>query len=234
MNLWQRFSKLLGGGVDAIGVVFDRATSRLIGTPEERRQMAFSIALVALSAKMAKADGVVTFDEVTAFRRFVQYPASQARNVERLFDIAHRDSAGYQSYARRIATLYQPGDPIVVDLVDGLFDIAGADSMIHDAEVAYLEDVARLLGLSAADFERIKVRHVVPEEGDPYVILGVDRSLSFDELRRQYRKIVAEQHPDKLIAHGVPEEFIAIATQRLAVINDAFDRIERERRPGKG
>lgn len=233
MNLWQRFSKLLGDGVDAIGAVFDRVTSRVIGTPEERRQMAFSVALVALSAKMAKADGVVTFDEVAAFQRFVHYPASQARNVERLFEIAHRDVAGYESYARRVASLYPPEDPILVDLIDGLFDIARADSMIHEAEVAYLADVARIVGLSEADFERIKARHVVPEEGDPYAILGVDRGLSFDALRRHYRRLVAEQHPDRLMAHGVPEEFIAIATQRLAVINDAWDRIEKERGRGE-
>ncbi|MGD9739157.1 MAG: TerB family tellurite resistance protein [Bauldia sp.] len=233
MNLWQRFSKLLGDGVDAIGAVFDRVTSRVIGTPEERRQMAFSVALVALSAKMAKADGVVTFDEVAAFQRFVHYPVSQARNVERLFEIAHRDAAGYESYARRVASLYPPEDPILVDLIDGLFDIARADSMIHEAEVAYLADVARIVGLSEADFERIKARHVVPEEGDPYAILGVDRGLSFDALRRHYRRLVAEQHPDRLMAHGVPEEFIAIATQRLAVINDAWDRIEKERGRGE-
>lgn len=231
MNLWQRFTRVIGDGVDAMGGVFDRISSRVIGSPEERRHLAFSVAMVALSAKMAKADGVVTFDEIRAFRKLVEYPDSQARHIERLFDLARLDSAGFESYARRIASLYEPDDPLLRDIVDGLFSIAKADSIIHEAELAYLAEVARLFGLSDAVFDQIKVRHVVPEEGDPYLILGIARAASFDDLRRHYRGLVAEHHPDKLIARGVPPEFVAIANQRLAIINVAWDRIEKERRP---
>jgi DnaJ like chaperone protein len=229
MSIWQSFARILSGRVEAIGVLFDRLGDRLIGSREERRQMAFSVAMVALSAKMAKADGVVTLDEVHAFKRLVEYPPSQARYVERLFEIAHRDTAGFESYARKIAGLYEPHDPILGDIVDGLFDIAKADRLIHEAEIAYLAKVARRLGLGDDDFERIRLRHVVPAEGDPYLILGVGRNLSFAELRSAYRRLVAEHHPDRLIARGVPPEFIAIANERLATINVAWERIEKER-----
>lgn len=232
MSLWQRFTTLLGEGVEAIGGLFDRVAARFSGDPEDRRHMTFSIAIVALSAKMAKADGVVTFDEVAAFKRIAEYPESQARHIDRLFDIARRDVAGYQSYAAKIAALYEPGDPIFGDIIDALFQIAGADNLIHELEIAYLADVARAFGMSDAEFERIKLRHVVPEDGDPYVILGVDRSMSFDALQEAYRALVAENHPDKMIARGLPPEFVAIANHRLAAINVAWDRIEEERRPG--
>ncbi len=231
MSLWQRFTKVLGDGVEATSGLIDRVSARLGGDPEDRKQMTFSIAIVALAAKMAKADGVVTFDEITAFRRLVAYPESQARHVERLFDLARRDVAGYESYAARIAALYEPNDPIFTDIVDALFEIAGADNFIHEAEIAYLAGVASVFGISALQFERIKLRHTMPEEGDPYLILGADRTLSFDELRKRYRKLVAENHPDRLLARGVPPEFVAVANRRLAAINVAWDRIEMERRP---
>ena len=231
MELWQRFTGFLSGGVEAMGGLFDRIAARFSSDPEDKRQMAFSIAIVALSAKMAKADGVVTFDEVAAFKRLVAYPENQAKHVERLFDLARRDVAGYESYAAKIAGLYDKGDPILVDIIDALFDIAGADSLIHDAEIDFLAKVAEAFGMSERQFEAIKARHVVPEEGDPYLILGADRSDSFDELRRRYRELVAENHPDRLIARGVPPEFVAVANHRLAAINVAWDRIEAERRP---
>jgi DnaJ like chaperone protein len=230
-TLWQRFTDFLGGGVEAMGGLIDRIAGRLAGDPEDRKHMAFSIAIVALSAKMAKADGVVTFDEIESFRRLVAYPENQARHVERLFELARRDVAGFESYATKIGSLYQPDDPMLVDIMDSLFEIAGADSLVHDAEIAYLARVAELFGLSAAAFERIKLRHVVPEEGDPYAILGLDRSMSYDELRKRYREQVAENHPDKLMARGVPPEFAVVATRRLAALNVAWDRIEAERRP---
>jgi DnaJ like chaperone protein len=231
MNLWQRFTKLLGNSAEAMGGLIDRIAARLGGDPEDRKQMTFSIAIVALSAKMAKADGVVTFDEIAAFKRLVAYPENQARHVERLFDLARRDVAGYESYATKIAALYDPGDPILTDILDALFEIAGADNFIHEAELAYLAGVASAFGLSPLQFERIKLRHTMPEEGDPYLILGIDRSQSYDDLRRRYRELVAENHPDRLLARGVPAEFVAVANRRLAAINVAWDRIDMERRP---
>ena len=144
-GLWQRFSDFLGGGVDAMSGLIDRIASRLSGDPEDRKHMAFSVAIVALSAKMAKADGVVTFDEVDSFRRLVSYPENQAKHVERLFELARRDVAGFESYASKIGALYEPHDPMLVDIMDALFEIAGADTLVHDAEIAYLARVAEFV-----------------------------------------------------------------------------------------
>jgi DnaJ like chaperone protein len=96
--------------------------------------------------------------------------------------------------------------------------------------MAYLSRIAELFGIAEADFERIAARHVVPEEGDPYLILGMVRGSEFAELQRQYRKLVVENHPDRLIARGLPPEAIALANDRLAAINHAWERVEAERR----
>jgi DnaJ like chaperone protein len=233
MAIWQRIAGFAGGSIGVVGAFLDRIATAVVGTrdPEARRQFAFSMSMIALSAKMAKADGIVTRDEVAAFRRMFHFPPEETRNVERLFNLARRDVAGFELYASRLAALYEPGDSILGDIVDGLFGIARADSFVHEAEIDYLAEVARRFGLADIEFERIKARHVIPEEGDPYAILGFDRSLDFDELRRAYRRLAGDGHPDRLLARGVPPEFVAIANQRLAAINAAWDRIEAERRP---
>jgi DnaJ like chaperone protein len=199
------------------------------GDPEARREYAFTAAIVSLAAKMAKADGVVTRLEVNAFRRLFSVPAGEERNVQRLFDLARQDVAGYDAYAARIAGLYGRGAPVMEDILDALFAIATADDLVHEAELAYLADVAEILGVEQAAFERIKARHVVPQEGDPYLLLGAERGMSDAELRRHYLALVADTHPDRLIARGVPQEFLVIATRRLAVINSAWDRVAAER-----
>jgi DnaJ like chaperone protein len=221
-----------GSGAGAVGALLAWTGGLFagIGDPALRRQVAFSVALIALAAKMAKADGVVTQSEVAAFRRLFSMPASEEAKVTRLFDLAKRDVAGYDSYAARVAALYQDSPETLVDVLDGLFFIAGADGAVHAAELVYLEDVARIFGIIGAAFERIVARHAVGSEGDPYLILGVDRSWPFGEIRARYRKLVADNHPDVMIGRGMPEDFIAIANDRLAAINRAWERVESEQR----
>jgi DnaJ like chaperone protein len=233
MGIWQLIGSIVEGGAGAAGAVFDWAGGLLsgIGDPVARRQVAFSMAMIALSAKMAKADGVVTVEEVAAFRTLFAMPEGEARNVVRLFDLAKRDVAGFEVYARRIAALYADDPPFLEDVVDGLFAIARADGAVHEAEFVYLRRVAAIFDINDRAFERIAARHVVTEEGDPYLILGVDRSFDFAAIRRRYRQLAADNHPDRLIARGVPEEFLVIATARLAAINRAYERIEQERKP---
>jgi DnaJ like chaperone protein len=231
MTIWQRIGDALDGGAGAASAVLEWAGSLCasIADPAARRQVAFSVAMIALSAKMAKADGIVTSDEVRAFRDIFVVSASEQRNVTRLFNLATRDVAGFESYAAKIRALY--GDDVdgLTDVVDGLFAIARADGAVHEAELVYLERVAAIFGIDGIGFERIAARHVVAPEGDPYLILGVDRSTALAEIRRHYLKLVAENHPDRLVARGLPPEAIAIGNGRLASINRAYERIERER-----
>jgi DnaJ like chaperone protein len=235
MTIWQRLGDLLRQlpGYctlgDALDGLVETVRTALLGSPEDRRQVAFSVSMIALSAKMAKADGVVTRDEVAAFEQLFDIPPAEHENVARLFNLAKQDVAGFDAYARKLAALFDPGSPVFEDIIDGLFHIAKADGVVHEAELVFLEHVAAIFGIPEAAFVRITSRHVVPEEGDPYAILGIDRDASNEDVKRHYRRIVAETHPDKLIARGVPAEFLAIATAKLAALNGAYDRIRRER-----
>ncbi len=198
------------------------------GDPETRAQVAFSAAMIALSAKMAKADGVVTAEEVEAFRELFQIPDGEADNVSRLYNLAKQDVAGYDAYASRVATLFANDPDILQDVLDGLFHIAKADGIVHDDELAFIFDVAAIFGIDEVTFEAIRMRHV--EVGsDPYLILGAERDWDMKQIKAHYRRLVRENHPDRLTARGVPAECISIANDRLAAINDAFAHIERLR-----
>jgi DnaJ like chaperone protein len=233
MSIWNHIGDACEAGTGAVTHVFEWIGALFGADPAVRRQVAFSIALIALSAKMAKADGVVTADEVSAFRSIFVVSESEERNVSRLFNLAQKDVAGFEAYARRIADFYGADREGLTDVVDGLFAIARADGAVHEAEYIYLERVAGIFGIGEREFERIAARHVIGPEGDPYRILGVGRALALPDIRRAYLKLVAENHPDRLLSRGLPEEALKLATDRLAAINRAFERIERERGPAE-
>lgn len=233
MSVWTRLGEFLtrapgnafSGMAEALRTMFQ-------GDPELRRRVAFSIAMIALSAKMAKADGVVTQDEVVAFQEIFAVPPREHRNVARLYNLAKQDTAGFEAYAERMAGLCGSGEEncaMLEDILDGLFHIAKADGMVHEREVAFLRRVAEIFAISDNHFERILARHAITGASDPYAVLGVERGVPFEEVRRCYRRLVVENHPDRLIARGVPEEFLAIANSRLAAINAAFESIEKSR-----
>jgi len=172
------------------------------------KDVIFTTGLIALSAKMAKADGVVLRSEVDAFERLVEVPPEEHRNVVRLFDLAKATTDGFEAYAGQIADAFH--------------------GFVHEAELAYVHRVAAILGFGDRDFDRIAARHVKRPD-DPYLVLGADRSLSDVALRQHYLRLVQDIHPDREIARGLPPEAVKIATQRLAAVNAAWDRIVDER-----
>jgi len=184
--------------------------------------------MIALSAKMAKADGTVTRDEIETFDRLFRVPQSEKANVHRVFNFARRDTAGFEAYATQIARIYAGNPGLLEDIMDGLFEIAKADGVFHPGEAAFLERVAEIFGFAPNEYRRIRATHF-KDAADPYVILGVSFTATEEEIRRTYRRLVRENHPDSLIARGVPEEFVKLATDKLATINTAFDTIEKER-----
>jgi len=221
----------LGGPIGAlVGGIAGHVLVDREGAPfgKPPRDVLFTMGLVALAAKMAKADGVVVDVEVKAFEQVVEVPEGEHARVRRLFDLAMQTSDGFESYARQIGGAFKDEPALLEDVLDGLFHIAKADEAVHEAEYAYLKSVAEIFGFSESEFERIAARHVMRVD-DPYLILKADRAMSDDELKRHYRKLVAENHPDREIARGLPPEAIKIATDRLAAINAAWERIAAER-----
>lgn len=224
-SLGQLLRDLASSGVSTIEALVERVRASYSDDRATRRRVAFSVAMIALSAKMAKADGVVSQAEISAFRRIFKIPPQEVRNVFRLYDLAQQDTAGFESYAARMRSLCETGDEdcaLLGDVLDGLFHIAGADGIVHERELAFLHRVAQLFGLTEAQFENLKARHVRGGEAGAYAVLGVQPTDSPEAMRKRYLALVRENHPDRLAARGVPEEFMAIATERMKAINAAW------------
>jgi DnaJ like chaperone protein len=189
----------------------------------------FTIAVVALAGKMAKADGVATDQEFEIFRRTFGVPAQEEANVRRVFNLARQDIAGFEHYAGQIARLFRDNPAVLEDVLDTLFEIAKADGVLHPCEAKFLERVAEIFGFAPNEYRRIRATHFAPELTDPYVILGVSYVASENEIKQMYRRLVRENHPDSLMARGVPPEFVKLANDKLSAINTAYEAIERER-----
>ncbi|NYS24099.1 molecular chaperone DjiA [Rhodobacteraceae bacterium 2376] len=225
MSLWTRISRALSAlrQGESLSAVFDR-----LRTPPERT-VAFAIAVIALGAKMAKADGQVSRTEVAAFREVFTIPPEEERAAARVFNLARQDVAGFDAYARRIARMFPPGDPVLVDLVEGLFHIAMADGQLHPDEDAFLAEVAAIFGLSPRCLRCLRARFVGDVPHDPYAVLDVAPDAPLDEIRRVYRQQVRDTHPDRMAARGVPAEAIRLAERRLQDVNRAWEEIREGR-----
>ena len=231
MSVWGKMSGaaagLLVGG--PVGAVVGALAGHFLFDREADPEVAFTIAIIALAGKMAQADGIATEQEFSIFRRVFGVPQEEEANVRRIFNLARQDVAGYEAYAGQIARLYMGNPAMLEDILDGLFEIAKSDDVLHPAESAFLEKVAEIFGFAPNEFRRIRASHFAPDLTDPYVILGLSYAAEEDEIRRTYRRLVRENHPDSLIARGVPEEFIKLATDKLAAINTAYEKIRAER-----
>lgn len=248
MSVW---GKILGGAAGfaiggPIGALLGAAAGHAVdkmaeGThsaqaeagPEELRdgtkQIAFTIGVIVLGAKLAKADGQVTPDEISAFKEVFQIPPEEMKNVGRLFNQARKDAGGFEPYARQIGRMFRNNPSVLVELLNGLFHIARADGTVSPEEVDYLHRVAVIFGLKEVQWEQIRAANMGPDKADPYAILGVSRADSDTQIKASYRRLAVENHPDKLMADGLPQEFIDLANDRLAKINAAYDQICEQR-----
>ena len=188
----------------------------------------FTIAVISLAAKLAKSDGVASDIEAHTFELIFRASDAEVRNVRRIYDLAKRDAAGFEAYALQIARMLDDEPDVKRDVLDSLFAIAAADGIFHGNEEVYLKDVARSFGYSDAGYRRVRALFV-RDDDDPYTILGVAHDTGDDALKQRHRELVREHHPDRMIARGVPPEFVVVADRKLAAINAAFDRIAKER-----
>ena len=226
MTIWQRITGLattLGDGTpDAPGRAVQAHAN------DGRNTVAFTMAVIALGAKMAKADGVVSPVEVAAFHQVFKTPEAERRHVDQVFDLAQRDIAGFELYADQIRALLA-GDPqLLRDVLESLFHIASADRALHPGEDAFLKIVAQRFGLSDSTYRHVRA-HFVADHNEPYDVLGLDPAATDAELKARHRKLVREHHPDLVAGRGLPAEMIAVANRKLAAINAAYASLAKER-----
>lgn len=221
MSIWTRITEALSSLAkgEGLGAVFER----LRIAPQ--RSVGFTIAVIALGAKMAKADGQVTRDEVTAFRHVFMIPPGEEASAARVFNLARQDVAGFDSYARQIRAMFGPDDrDVLIDLMEGLFHIAMADGEFHPAEEEFLREVARIFALDERCFRALRARHI---KDDPYAVLGVPAGAPLNDVRKAWREAVKASHPDVMMARGVPPEAVQLAEDRMRAINAAWEAISR-------
>jgi len=223
MTFWRNIASLAARRVDEADCPDCPA-----GLPGE--DPAFSTAVTALGAKLAKADGLAGSDEFEAFSEVFQSDDASRRNVHRLYDLARQTTHGFESYARRLAKRYRGCPQLLEDVLDGLFHIAKADGAVTGDELAYLERVGALFGLSPLTFRRLKATHLGYGSDDPYVILGVAHDAPTEVVRNAWKRALSAAHPDRARARGLPAEFIEVAEAKSAAINSAFTEVMRERR----
>ncbi|HSZ73181.1 MAG TPA: TerB family tellurite resistance protein, partial [Rhizomicrobium sp.] len=178
MSIWGKLGGaaagfLLGGG--PLGALFGAFAGHLLVDREEAGEgeasgVAFTIAMIALAAKMAKADGVVTENEIEAFERIFRVPPNEEASFRRIFNLARQDTAGYEAYAGQVARMFRGNPAMLEDILDGLFEIAKADGVLHPGEAAFLERVADIFGFAPNEFRRIRASHFGVDMADPYGI----------------------------------------------------------------
>ncbi|MFZ4411118.1 MAG: TerB family tellurite resistance protein, partial [Paracraurococcus sp.] len=228
------------GGARAMGGMFGRPSVReaadlaaMLGSKEQL----FAISVVVLAAKLAKCDGPVRREEIDSFKRLFRIPPESLREVGQLFDQARDSADDYRPFAKRLGEAFQDNKGMLEDVLAALFQIARSDGPLTKSEVAFLQHVQLGFGLDSPSWERARdgrTQHqataAAPSGPDPYAILGVGRDASDDALRQAWRQLMRENHPDSLAARGVPQEFIKRATDKVAEINAAWDRVKRERK----
>jgi DnaJ like chaperone protein len=230
MTVWQKISGLATAVSDAGGDLLGGLAGAL-GLHHEvapQKDVAFTIAVIGLSAKMARSDGIVSPLELKAFAEVFRYSPEEAANVEHVFNLAKQDVAGYEAYAARIAALLKDDKKLLQHVLEGLMYVAAADHALHPKEDAFLRSVATQFGFSDSEFRFFRARFVA-DHGNPYDVLRLSPEATDAEVKAQYRKLVRDNHPDRLMANGVPAEFLELSTRKLAAINVAYDAIAKER-----
>jgi DnaJ like chaperone protein len=224
------FAGPIGAVIGAVaGHAIDKVPSK-DKLPEEIaiKQIGFTIGVIVLSAKMAKADGNVTKEEIIAFRKKVNVPNNEIKNVGRLWDQAKKTTDGFDIYAKQIASLFEAKSAVLEELLNLLFFIAKADGIISSSESIYLEKVSTIFGFTDEDFNRIYSSNTY-KTLTPYQVLGVAKSIPLEEIKKKWKKLAISHHPDNLVSKGLPEDFIQKSTSRLQEINNAWDIIQQNK-----
>ena len=242
MSIWGKIiggtaGFALGGPIGAIlgvmvGGSFDRRSKRFTNLnqiPHKQKQYYFIVSIIILSAKIAKADGQVTKDEIYAFKEKFKIPDNEILNVSKLFNEAKKNKDGYKKIADQIGNIFLDNKILLEEILNNLFYIAESDGNISIQEIDMLKEVSNSFGLSENDYLRIFHSQTNNKDSDPYKILGINRRDDDAIIRKKWIQLNKEHHPDYLIAKGMPQEFIDQANNELSAINIAYEKIKDQR-----
>ena len=224
MSIWIKISSLIAT-LAKKGEQLSNIFAKLKTPPE--KTAGFTIAVIALSAKMAKADGIVKPEEIQAFSQVFYIPKNEEKNAFRVFNLARKDVAGFETYARKIYKMLYTNSKILEDLLEGLLHIATSDGFYHPLENSFIDEVARIFKLNEMTVVTLKSRYIPHESPNPFAILGVNPKSNILDIKKKWRQLVRENHPDRFTAKGLPSEAVFLANSRLAKINKAWEIISK-------
>ena len=197
--------------------------------PHQQKQSIFAIGVIILSAKLAKADGVVTKDEIYAFKEKFNVSKNDMEKVSSIFNEAKKSTYGFEPIAMQIQSLFKNNQIVLEELLNNLFYIAEADGNVSNNELEYLKVISNIFHFDEKTFNRIYATRQKSKNTDPYKVLGANRDDSDSDIRKAWLKLTKDHHPDNLIAKGMPAEFIEQANNEMSSINTAYDRIQKMR-----
>ena len=239
MSIWGKlvggFAGLaIGGPLGAVigavaGHAYDTAKAEKItrnGDADER-QIAFTTAVIVLAAKMAKADGHVTRQEINAFKEIFHIPPNEIAGVGRIFGEAKTNATGYEPYAQQIAQFYKGNLNVLEEVINVLFYIAESDGHVSVEEEKMIENIAYIFGLTQAQYLSIKESRKTSDKQNPYMVLESSPNDNLQTIRKRYLKLSKEHHPDLLLSKGVPNEVIEESKKTMRSINSAWDQIQK-------
>lgn len=227
MSIWNRIFANAGRFFGASGSEKSECKDLTIANID--LDMDFTASVVALAAKMAKADGVTTIEESQAFQAAFPIHEGDRKTLDKLFALAGGSVLGYEGYAKKISRKYQGNRILMMDILAILFLVAAADGTIKQVEKEFLTSVSKHLGITESDFSRVSGLFIKNEEQNPYVILGVHESDDDKTVKAAWLKIVTENHPDNFLARKEPSEFVKAANELTARANDAYSKIRQLR-----
>ena len=235
MSIWGKIvgstgGFALGGPLGALigaiaGHAVDKYKKKL---PEDVaiKQIGFTIGIIVLSAKMAKADGKVSIEEIITFRKYVSIPEKEIKNVGKLWDQAKKSTDGFEIYALQLSRLFKPKSAVLEQIIHLLFNIAISDGKITNDENLYIKKVGNIFGFNDKDFNIISSNYST-NVLDPYQILGVEKFYTLKQINQKRLKLIKENHPDKLLAQGLPNEFVQNSLTKLKTINNSWEKIKK-------
>ena len=237
MSIW---GSLIGGMVGfSLGGPFGMLLGSIIGGKVSRAksaggfrsfrqpQQVFALSLIVLSAKLSKADGSVTREELVAVKDKLKIPENELDQVGKIFNQAKTEAAGYEPYAQQIAQIYKKNSQVLEEVINILFYIAEADGHISETELNMIEHIAQIFGLSSSQYNSIKESRKNSDKLNPYVVLESKSDDDLQIIRKRYLKLSKEHHPDLLLSKGVPEEVIEESKKKMRAINSAWDQVQK-------
>ena len=218
------FGALLGSFLG--GKISGLNSSKTIGN-QQNSQEVFALSLIILSAKLSKADGHVSKEELIAVKDKLQIPDSEIDQVAKIFNKAKDESTGYEPYAKQIAEIFRDNSNVLDEVINILFYIAEADGHVSNDEETMIANIAYIFGLSQKQYQSIKESRKTSDKLNPYIVLESQPTDDLKTIRKNYIKLSKEHHPDLLISKGVPVEVINESKNKMRSINAAWDQVQK-------